>query len=49
MITTILAVIGIGTLIYVLGNTPNAREMERKIEAGRDKHRRLANKLGIRL
>jgi hypothetical protein len=49
MLVTIIAVLAIGSLLYILGNTPNAREMERKIEAGRDKHRRLANKIGIRL
>jgi hypothetical protein len=49
MIPTILAVIGIGTLLYVLGNTPEAVEMEERMNKARDKHRADAFKFGMRI
>lgn len=49
MIVAILVPIVIGALLYHLGNTPDAQAMQERIEKGRDKHRKLANDLGIRL
>jgi hypothetical protein len=49
MITTILAVIGIGILLYVLGNKPEAIEMEDRMNKARDKHRADAFKHGMRV
>ena len=49
MILTILAVIGIGTLLYVLGNKPEAIEIEDRMNKARDKHRADAFKHGMRI
>ena len=49
MITTILGVLAVSTLLYVLGNTPEAIEMEDKMNKARDKHRADAFKHGMRI
>jgi hypothetical protein len=49
MIPTILAVIGIGTLLYVLGNQPEAIEMEDRMNKLRDQHLHKMYKYGMRI
>ncbi len=49
MIATIIGVIAVSTLLYVLGNKPEAIEIEDRMNKARDKHRADAFKHGIRL
>jgi hypothetical protein len=49
MLATILGVLAVFTLLYVLGNDPEAIEMEDKMNKAREKHRADAFKFGMRI
>lgn len=49
MIYTIIALAAIGYLVYRLGNTPEAIEIDNRVKAARDEHLRKMNEYGIRL
>lgn len=49
MILSIIALAAIGYLVYRLGNTPEAIEIDNRVKAARDEHLRKMNEYGIRL
>lgn len=49
MIYLLPALLAIGYLIYRLGNTPEAIEIEARMEAARDLHRHKMYKYGMRI